>query len=418
MEQELQQNNPHEPKTVSGWLAFFLWVGVGLGAVIGCVRNIVELVNIGWTPISVLIFAGYLGPMVAVAVMTIVAFYKRQPNAVALAIMYIVMIALDGVLQLALYALMEEAAELKGIIRSFVWAVVWFIYLMVSQQVKELIPEETRSSKLAEKILMAVYIVAMVSLFMGLKSMVQDPMHSFLVTKRYLIQSSIDEANAGLPTNMGGFYLEKIEMEGSSVNYKYRFRELSVADLNMDYIYKHSLAHRQEVLQSLAEEKDPDMIDYYQLIFDNGYNISHCMMDKDYLGIYTVTVTPEDYVAAADAGSAFRCEREAWDEAVSLTKAELPMEYMGDCFLKDVTVDHEAGVLRYDVALPEMDDFLVNLFFTEEYVRDYFSENDLSDYLWRMAVIDEMDIHYHFVTYKDRELKTVVFTPEEYSQYL
>ena len=74
-----------EEKSISGWLAFFLWVGVGLGALISVIMGLAQtfVQGFGWFFTS-----NYLIMMCSVlvtAILTIIAFYKRNSNAVALA---------------------------------------------------------------------------------------------------------------------------------------------------------------------------------------------------------------------------------------------------------------------------------------------------------------------------------------------
>ena len=417
MKQEIIQNNSQTSTTISGWLTFFLWVGVGLGAVVGCVRNIVELTNIGWTPLSILIFTGYLGSMVIAAVLTIIAFYQRKPNAVSLAVTYIAMIALDGILQIAMYTVIVDDSGAWDIIRPFVWATIWFSYLMVSKQVKELIPTKMRRWMPIEKILLVVYVGSSIALFFGFKKISEDPTHSHMITKEYMIQLVVAEANSTLPLDVEeGFIWEKIEIEGKNINYLYRFPNLSIENLNLNFLRMHGVAHRQELLQSYALETDSDVIDYYELLFGNGYNICYTIKDKDYQVIYSIVNTPDDYAYAVAATSNFKCERSAWNTLISQTNDELPIICLGDCYLAQVTVNFEKNVLRYDVELPPMDDISVNRLITEQYIRDFIRNNDVSDYLWRMATIDRMDIQYHFFTSKGRDHITVSFTPDQYAQ--
>ena len=42
MEKELLQGNPQEQEPISGWLAFFLWVGVGLGLGLGAIASCIS----------------------------------------------------------------------------------------------------------------------------------------------------------------------------------------------------------------------------------------------------------------------------------------------------------------------------------------------------------------------------------------
>lgn len=171
---------PQQPKPISGWLAFFLWVGIGLGAVASCVFAFAELKNVTLTPLGILIAAGIQGSMLGVAIMTIIAFYKRKPNAVALAMTYIAMIAIDGVLQIIINSMVGDAEFDRNIVRSFIWAAVWFAYLKNSRQVAARIPAETREWKLPERLLLLIYIISSFAFCAGLQQTIDNPQKSYL----------------------------------------------------------------------------------------------------------------------------------------------------------------------------------------------------------------------------------------------
>ena len=419
MEQNLLQNNPQQPKPISGWLTFFLWVGVGLGAIVSCIRTLVELADIGWTPFSILVFTGYLGSLILVAILTIIAFYQRKENAVSLAITYIAMIALDGVLQIAVAAIIDDDTMLKDIFRSFVWSITWFTYLMCSKQVKEQIPEETRKWKPTEIILLVVYIVSCVAYTIGLHQMMTDPANSNLVSKEYLIKSTIEEMNTEFPQTSDGLIIEGIELQGLMVVYNYKFPNTALADMNIDYLKKYGIAAKQELIQSYAAETDKDIITVYDLFFNNGYDVCYYYKDMNNQMVYSVVTTPSDYTKAREAKENFRCDKGAWNELLLQTNNELPKVYMGDCTLKNVSVDFEDNLLKYEVELPNMEDYLVKLFITKDYLENYINENieSISDYLWSMANIDKMNIQYQFITSTGSKHATIEIPHEKYTQY-
>lgn len=420
MEQEVLQNNAQEePKPISGWLAFFLWIGVGLGAIISSVLTISELAGIGWTPFSIFVFIGYLGSLVAVAVLTIIAFYRRKENAVSLAMTYVLMIALDGVLQIAIAVIVNDETMIKDIIQSFVWSIIWFVYLICSKQVKEQVPEGTRKWKPMELILLAVFIISGISYCMGLNQVMKDPTESNLVSKEYLIKSAIEGINEELPSMSNGVMIEGVELQGMMIVYNFKLPNTALADINIDYLKKYSIAVKQEIIQGYILEDDEDVIKLYDLFFNNGYDVCYYYKDMNNQMFYSILTTPSDYNKAKEAGENFRCDRRAWDELVSQANKELPTVYMGDCQLTNISVDFEENVLKYEIELPKMESYFLKQFITKDYLKNYINENieSLSDYLWTMASIDKMDLHYHFVTSIGQEHTTIVIPHKEYSQY-
>lgn len=143
---------------VSGWLKFFLWVGVGLGALLSVVTFLVQISDLGWF-LSLLYFV-QIASLVAIAILTIKAFYRGQTNAVSLAMTYIAMIVIDGAISLLFACTSGDSSTLTSGIKQFVWAAIWFAFLRFSSDVKQLIPAESRTWQKTEKVLLAVYATA------------------------------------------------------------------------------------------------------------------------------------------------------------------------------------------------------------------------------------------------------------------
>lgn len=420
---ELEESNEREEEKkdgITGWLAFFLWVGVGLGAIISCVTTITSLSGVGWTPFSVALFGTYLGSMVAVAVMTIVAFYKRSENAVALATTYVVMIAADAVLQFIVSVMIEEDPITKDVVRSFVWAIVWFCYLRMSKQVKRVIPEEKRSWKLAEKILLGVYLAACVAYVSSMHTMVTDPTNNLLVSKEYLIRQAVEEANKELPTMTNGLLFKSVTIEGKRIVYNYHYPNNTIDELNMDYLDKFGIANKQAMIKNYATETDEDVVKLNKLFFDGGYDVCYYYKDKYGEIALPVITTAEDFARGRAMGADFRCDTTAWNELLGKVNRDLPAEYMGDCMLQQVSVDYEANKVHYEVTLPELTSLMLKVFVTEEYLQGYVQENieALCDYVWYMGALDKMDIEYQFNSTDGKPHATVTVPYADYKEHV
>ena len=81
-----------EEKSISGWLAFFLWVGVGLGALISAIMGVAQTFGQGFGWLFSSTYLIMIVSLLVIATLTIIAFYKRKSNAVSLATTYIAMI--------------------------------------------------------------------------------------------------------------------------------------------------------------------------------------------------------------------------------------------------------------------------------------------------------------------------------------
>lgn len=149
---------PAEDEKIEGWMAFFLWAGIGLGV-------IVSVFQAFFSP-SILSSLLYISIFAAVGIKAIWAFYKRKENAVPLAITYCIMIGMDAIF-LAISNLITNEAGLWGqVLRRVIWTAIWLTYLYESDSVKCRFPESTRKWHRFEKIaiwtLSIIYIVILI----------------------------------------------------------------------------------------------------------------------------------------------------------------------------------------------------------------------------------------------------------------
>ena len=133
-------------ESIHGWLAFFLVV-VGIG---GTITMISDFIGIDWG-VSLAEHIMALGDPVmgvlffALAVYTIYAFLKRQPNAVFLGKSYVVVVFLSNLLLLLNGEFTSSGiGSVTQIVRSLVWAVIWYLFLSQSAQVERIFPYSYR----------------------------------------------------------------------------------------------------------------------------------------------------------------------------------------------------------------------------------------------------------------------------------
>ncbi|MBR1995420.1 MAG: hypothetical protein IJ990_07795 [Alistipes sp.] len=143
--------------SVGGWLAFFLWVGLGGGATVSFFSLLISgLYN---NPLSLLFTLPIAVIIVTIAVLAIIAFYRRKSNAVSLAYTYLAMAAIDGVAALLFAAKgVSDIAFVDGL-RPLIWATIWACFLHYSSRVAELIPEQQRTWGMPERILLGIYLL-------------------------------------------------------------------------------------------------------------------------------------------------------------------------------------------------------------------------------------------------------------------
>ena len=155
-EQEIEMPSDED---IHGWLKFFLIFFVGIGSVGSLVMSLVSFGSGDnfWISASDVVFAlVYL----AVGILTLVAFYKRDTDAVFLAKTYVVLCFASNLI--GLFVTEGELGSDKivvRLIRSIIWSCIWFIFLCNSNQVRGLIPVSYRKTKTRDWIIIATIIL-------------------------------------------------------------------------------------------------------------------------------------------------------------------------------------------------------------------------------------------------------------------
>lgn len=143
--------------SVGGWLALFLWVGLGGGATVSFFSLLIS--SLYEDPLSLLFTLPIATIMVTIAVLAIIAFYRRKSNAVSLAYTYLTMVAIDGVAALLFAAMgIADIAFVDGL-RPLIWTTIWACFLHYSSRVADLIPEQQRTWSMPERILLGIYLL-------------------------------------------------------------------------------------------------------------------------------------------------------------------------------------------------------------------------------------------------------------------
>ena len=402
-----------ETLTISGWLGFFLWVGVGFGTVGSCIFAIASLKDAGLTFSTSLIYFFYIGSLVATAILAIKAFYQKAPNAVALAKTYIAMIAIDGVVSIANCIILNDDTMWVAAIRSFIWAGVWFTYLSSSTHVANMIPKQTRLWKLPEKILLSIYALACVAIVIGLANFVNNPSNSNFYQKDYLVDSAIEAANEELPDYSEPLVTSlKMVKEDNNVVYSFKINNMSEM-LDENTAWELSLVNKQEMLADAAVEQDQDIINVMNIFFDSGYNVCYRYLNANGDILYNVIINGEEYNNALNMGASFKCDEKAYQSLLDYYTSLLPVEYMGDAVL--LNIQHTTNALSYYVQLPELSEYDL-IFIDQKYLKEYVVENreSLDDNLKTLAKLNSEDIVYRFFTYDGDEHCVVTLTKEDY----
>ena len=350
------------------------------------------------------------------AVLTIKAFYKRASNAVALAKTYIAMIAIDGLVNIANCIIINDNSDWVAAIRSFIWAAIWFSYISNSTHVENMIPKSIRTWNITEKILIAVYALSCAFLVGSLAHFVNNPSDSNFYQKDYVIDATIESANAQLPDYSNPLVTQlKLVKENGNIVYTYKINNLTEAfDANTSW--ELALVNKQEMLAEAALNQDQDVINVMNMFFDSGYNVCYRYLNASGSILYDVIITGEEYNNALIAGVNFKCDNNVYQDFVEYYRTALPSNYMGSASL--INIHHSSTALSYYVQLPKLS-ALDLVYMDNEYLKNYVIDEweGLDDHLKTLAKINQEDIVYRFYTAEGDEHCIVTITPEEYNAF-
>ena len=146
---------------ISGWLAFFLWVGIGLNLVISFIQVLFQA--------DVLIGLLYVTVFAVIGIKTIVAFYKRHENAVPLAITFCLMSAMNAIYTAVAFSILGLGTSTWSLFWGLLWASIWLTYLKASYVVNDMFPvSERRWHKFEKYTLVALATFYLVSILFSL----------------------------------------------------------------------------------------------------------------------------------------------------------------------------------------------------------------------------------------------------------
>lgn len=255
---------------IGGWLSVFLWIGLGGGALMSLI-NMFSQINL-LNPLYAFILLATGACLLCIAVAAIVAFFKRKPNAVALAKTYIAMIAVDAAVSFVSFSVLEDPESLAAALRSLVWSGIWFTYLCRSTRVEAVIPKSTRVWKSFEKFVLCIYVAANVVFVGSVVAVVNGEIPVNVVyDNRAFVESAVEDAQKEIPQYMGdGLYLQEMEIDGNDVIITYRFSSVYKSSLSSYEVRMFGIEAESGLLEEFADwESDPFM----KAVFDAGHTM-------------------------------------------------------------------------------------------------------------------------------------------------
>ena len=161
-----------ENTNIHGWLSFFLFA-IAVGGIISAVYpiatfNAADYAGNMWLgAIDILLGIG----MLAIAIYTLYAFSQRKSNAVFYGRLYVVLVFVTNIILL----IGNPATGFGGVKQTFkgiIWGIIWFLYLLYSEQVQEVIPKSFRKvNKFDWGVLASIIIVPFLCYAIGMSNL-------------------------------------------------------------------------------------------------------------------------------------------------------------------------------------------------------------------------------------------------------
>ncbi|GEM_PF-858637 len=414
IQQEIMSDEDH---TVGGWLAIFLWLGIGGGALASIVTTCLsfsDLLLSTWLVVAQLVI---LLCLCTIAVSTIVAFYKRQPNAKALAYTYIATIAIDSVFAIAMYFAIPDAQEsnLVHSIRSILWGVIWGTYLASSTRVENIVPKP-RTWQIFEKILAGV-IVSMYILMATVTIDMHNNENSIFYNPRQVVKTILQEINKDLPyQDIDGVISQRLFLQKDTIVYSYKLTQTDIKDCVVEDLQLTGMHTKQSILQEVALQSPDATLSGYEYLFEHNYSMSFLYYDKWDTQLYSVIITPKDYTNALAAGNQFRCDEADFQKAEDIVKTLLPIAYLGEgAELTDIR--HTYDNLYYVIRFKDMyfaDVCQIDKSYFRQTILSHFAE--LEDAVVSMAEMNRMNIVFSLCGIDSDRTIDIVITPQDYIQ--
>ena len=403
-------------KRILFWLGFFLWMGVAGGTTMSIFSTFVEMTKNDYSPLFVSLSIIEIATFALIAVMTINAFLRRRPNAVALATTYIAMVVLDGIISIIISDLAEDTQFLKDGIREVVWGCIWFAFLRTSNNVKTMIPVEKRTWETFEKVIITIYVVVSTIISVGIFHAFKSGDINIIMSDDATLDSYIEGIKEDLPMVADtDLTVEDISKDSWSVKLTYRMKNTvySPADkmlwTEIGRVSKHELLHN----ISNGEFEDDD---FFELTFKLRKKLVYRYIDLYGRELYTVAITPEEYNEHRNTKS-YKCPTNEIDELIKNFNQELPIDYyIHNYTLTAIRLSDNGSELVYELEMREMSPEVAETT-TADFLKEKTMEvwDDNYNNIIILATMNQMNICYEFRTPTGTQHTRVEITPEVYN---
>lgn len=379
----LRQEAKQEPAEIKGFFGFYVFWSIPLGIVLTLIRMIASFDASAYASSNFLLAYDILFTAVYVVTCAYVihAFVKCKSDAVFMAKYQLLMLFFSNLFVLLSGA--PESTTLTGII----WSVIFFIYLCVSEDVKDRVPKETRKLTPFSKVFFPVSLIIPILCFLiGLVEASRG--FSFFADPAEKIADMCEVASSTLPDGN----LHSMYVDGHSIVYGL---DEELGELSKEATDRLSLTLRESLLAGF--ELDAETREFFNLCVEADFDVVYKYTDRDAGTCVTVTITPDKLEKAIQPGYVHVISSEAWNEILTHYNADLPLEYFEDCYLENVSVNDFQKTIRYDLKLVNMSVSQLNGLTNEDFEYHMWSIfDDVSDDVMILADYAGYDVEYSF----------------------
>ena len=401
-------NHTHTQSTpISGSMAFFLWIGLGLSSLSvvysAYVLHTHLLVQFTWW--FLLLFILLLSAKCICAVATIWAFYKVKSYAVPLAYASIIIIFWGGLLDLVISFL--GADFWKGGVTGILWSFLWFAYLKCSCDVENRFEGVKSRWSMPVLLLLLVYITARTLFFFCLFLFTLPMLSNPLIEKRSAAKRMLEDVNQTLPYIIeDGLIFKNISMDEDTIVLDFKYVQMSADSVKTHLNNGNLLFLKQKELYGISRFSK-DKATSLSFITDNGFHLRYHYLSQYGELINVLRITPQEFQNARTMGTDFHIDSLTRITLLEQIQVKLPQSFLDNYQMQAVSVNLEERTMEIVIQMP-----VDNIFdlLPSESLYQYLKKRRyaLAQYIpVQMAVIDKMNINFKFLRPDGTEFTTL-----------
>ena len=390
---------------ISGFLAFFVYWSIP----ISIIATLVSLFS-QWGETSALGIWGVLFEIAFLAfyiyfeIYTVYAFVNRKPDAVFVAKYQLIIIVVVNIVTLLIGGADEDSllASTPQLIISFIWSAVFFAYLCLSENVKALIPPETRKLSRRNKLLIILSLVIPALLFIiaVFDAAMKEYGSTILSSLKQQLEAACQLRKAELPQELNEELIwTDMSIKGKALVIAYQYTD----DASKKYEpvspeYRDLLSlYQKEIIKLVLSENSMDDDPAFSLCEKLKYDIQYCASTSSGEEVYSFSLSPAEYTEILSDGYTYSLSNDDFQTILNAFNKLMPITYFEDCELNSCTLSENDGSVHYNLYLENLDMEFLSQLTTQDlksFMLDMFPY--FSDAPNVLAVTTNRDIVYDF----------------------